>query len=206
MPRNWWQASNGNAGSIGAVEKPPNGRYSARAAFCLKPDQGMFMSVELNYTGAQHDLKQMMGLKEKKRSKRIVDWVVGEHQGRRALAEQLLLADRPGSAKLLVASTRAPRTRLSRRLQVLAAIMRLGLRFDTEEFFDLLDGCRRFGDEFREQAVLVIRKKQDDDEVAKRSAAVPERTKVPITLPAAPVGVLVDHWPDKKPSPAAVTT
>ena len=161
------------------------------------------MHGELYNVSPQQDLKHLMGLKEKKRSKRIVDWVVGEHQGRKALAEQLLLSDRPGSAKLLVASSLARWTKLSRRLQLLAAIKRLGLRFDTEEFFDLLDGCRRFGNEFREQAVLLIRKKQDDDEVAMRLAAVPKGTKVPTTSPA---GVLVDHWPYKNPSPGVVTT
>ena len=164
------------------------------------------MSMELNNAGAQQDLQRLMGLKEKKRSKVIVDWLLGDDQECRALAEQQLLADRPGSAKLLVASALAPWTKLSRRLQLLAAITRLGLRVDTEEVFDLLAGGRRFGYEFRERAVLLIRKKQDDDERAMRSAAVPAGRKVPTTLPATPVGVLVDHWPDKKPSPAAVTT
>jgi hypothetical protein len=120
--------------------------------------------------------------------------------------EQQLHADKPGSAKLLVASALARWIKLSRRLQLLAAISRLGLRFETDEVFDLLDGGRRFGDPFREQAVLLIRKKQDDDEVAMRSAAVPEGTQAPTTLPAVPPGVLVDQWPYKNPSPAVVTT
>jgi hypothetical protein len=144
------------------------------------------MHEELNNVSAQHDLKQLLGLKEKKRSKMIVDWLLGDDIGRRALAEQLLLSDRPGSAKLLVASSMARWTKLSRRLQLLAAIGRLGLRFDTEEVFDLLAGCRRFGDEFREQAVLLIRKKQDDDEVAMRLATVPGGTKVHTALQAVP--------------------
>jgi hypothetical protein len=137
------------------------------------------MRDELNNVSAQQDLKYLMSFKEKKRSKVIVDWLLGENQGRKALAEQQLLADKPGSAKLLVASALARWIKLSRRSQVLAAITRLGLRIDTEEVFDLLIRGRRFGNEFREQAVLLIRKKQDDDERAMRSAATHSAAPAP---------------------------
>jgi hypothetical protein len=128
------------------------------------------MHEVLNNSAAQRDLEHLMSLKEKKRSRTVVKWLLGKDPDRRALAERLLLADRPGSAKLLVASSLARWTRLSRRLQILEAIGRLGLRLESDEVFELLDGCRLFGKEFQSRAVILIRNKQRDDEMARRSA------------------------------------
>jgi hypothetical protein len=79
--------------------------FAPQPFFCHQPDQGVFMSAELNNTADQQDLKLLMNLKQKKRSRTIVDWLLGENQGRKALAEQQLLADKPGSAKLLESPT-----------------------------------------------------------------------------------------------------
>jgi hypothetical protein len=112
-----------------------------------------------------------MSMKEKKRSRTVVNWLLGNDPARNAVAEQLLLADKPGSAKLLVATSLARWTRLSRRLRILETIGRLGLRLESDEVFELLDGCRLFGKEFHSLAVILIRNKQSEDEMARRSAA-----------------------------------
>ena len=86
--------------------------------------------------------------------------------------------DKLGSAKLLVATSLARWTRISRRLQILEAIGRLGLRLESDDVFELLDGCRLFGKEFQSHAAILIRNKQREDEMARRSATatVPRRT------------------------------
>jgi hypothetical protein len=128
------------------------------------------MREGLNNPAAEQDLEHLMSLKEKKRSRTVVNWLLGKDPARNAVAEHLLLADKPGSAKLLVASSLARWTRLSRRLRILAAIGRLGLRLESDGVFDLLDGCRLFGKEFQSHAVILIRNKQREDEMARRSA------------------------------------
>jgi hypothetical protein len=131
------------------------------------------MHEVLNNSAAQRNLEHLMSPKEKRRSRTVVRWLLGNDIARKAVAERLLLSDKPASAKLLDATSLARWTRLSRRLQILGAIGQLGLELELEsdEVFELLDGCRLFGKEFQSHAVILIRNKQREDEMARRSAA-----------------------------------
>jgi hypothetical protein len=116
-----------------------------------------FMHMELTALAAQLDLRHLLGLPGDCRSNTIVDWLLEDNPLRKALAEEIVIRDKPGTAKLLVQKALAPRVTNSRRVQLLAAVARLGLEVDVSQWFDLLAFSRRFGPDVQAQIAGVLR-------------------------------------------------
>jgi hypothetical protein len=120
-------------------------------------DQGVFMRMELTTPAARLDLERLLGLPGGQRTETIVDWLLGGNLLRKALAEEIAIRDKPGTAKLLVQKALAPRVTNSRRVQLLAAVARLGLEVDVSQWFDLMACSRRFGPDVQAQIAGVLR-------------------------------------------------
>jgi hypothetical protein len=115
------------------------------------------MHAELITPTARMDLEHLATLPGDRRTTTLVNWLIGANEVRRALAEKVLCREREVSARLLVGKALARGTKDSRRVELLAAVVRLGLEVDVPMWFDLMAFSRRCSAEVQAQVAIVLR-------------------------------------------------
>ena len=115
------------------------------------------MNAMLSVPRARLDLEHLAALPGDRRTNTIVNWLIGANKIRRAVAEAVLSREKAVSARLLVGKALARGTKDSRRVELLAAVVRLGLEVDVPMWFDLMTFSRRCSAEVQAQVAIVLR-------------------------------------------------